>query len=93
MQCDIAIVGAGPAGLAAAHAVVAARRVSATLIEAQINTNAIAVLHAKLALRWPQLGRALADAHCRPNTRVAVLERSDVRPRGAMVFLPPNGVR
>lgn len=30
---------------------------------------------------------------CRPGTRVAVLERSDIRPRGAMFTIAPNGVR
>ena len=29
----------------------------------------------------------------RPGTRVAVLERSDLRPRGAVITIAPNGVR
>ncbi|KAL4444570.1 hypothetical protein ABPG77_002387 [Micractinium sp. CCAP 211/92] len=50
---DVAIVGGGPAGLAAAHAVLQAR----------------------------------------PDARVAVFERSDVRPRGATFGVCPNGLR
>lgn len=45
------------------------------------------------ALPPPPSARACLTRPPRPGTRVAVMERTAPRPRGAVVGVPPNGVR
>ena len=103
MSVDVLIAGGGPAGLATAHAVLQARREDGRHVARSICKGCPPPLCRRLASAWevaaapepnsPSAACPACHPSCRPGTRVAVMERSELRPRGAHFLIQPSGVR
>ena len=105
----MAVIGGGPGGLAAAKAILTARwaafGAAAVAVGGAVQPALpalppvpvhVVVCYMRLQLPPPYLtvnNQSVSYCVRRPSLRVAVFERSSLRPKGASVMVQPNGVK
>jgi hypothetical protein len=94
-QLDVAVIGGGPGGLAAAKAILTARcgPLPPPLPRHRrppLASPPLPLVDSKLLSIPPLL---FPSQPCRPELRVGVFERASLRPRGASLGVQPNGIR